>query len=148
LNSASLRSYTVGFVRLTRVAERVSPAVWLTAVALVVLHLAGLGHLVFARHGICPEHGEMIELGAAASHPELAVLPGGSGALSREDSTAAEHAHCPVFYGRRDAIAPAAPVVRVLALHPPPVDLATPSVWPPDFSGRLGVAPKQSPPAA
>jgi hypothetical protein len=53
-----------------------------------------------------------------------------------------------VLYGRRDVLAAAPPVVRVLALYPPASNVDTPSIWPPDFSGRLVVAPKHSPPAA
>jgi hypothetical protein len=129
-------------------ARRLSRTVLLTALVLVTLHVAQLGHLLFARHGICPEHGEMIELGAVGHAEAVAQAPGPSDALSEDASSAAEHVHCPVLYGRRDVLAAAPPVVRVLALYPPPSDLDTPSIWPPDFSGRLELAPKHSPPAA
>jgi len=125
-----------------------SRTVLLTALALVTLHLAQLGHLLFARHGICPEHGEMIELGPAEHAKAVAHAPGLSGRPSEEEPGGLEHVHCPVLYGRREVLAPAPPVVRVLALHPPPSDVDTPAIWPPDFSGRLEVAPKHSPPAA
>jgi hypothetical protein len=120
-------------------------AVILTALALVALHAAQLGHLVLGRHGICPEHGEIIELSPAAQtavpHP-----PAGASAVVDGQSEAVEHTHCPVFYGRRDTLAASPYVVRVLALHPPPADLKTPEVWSSDDSGRIELAPKQSPP--
>jgi hypothetical protein len=135
-------------MRAASAAQRAPKAVLLTALALLVLHLAQLGHLVLGKHGICAEHGEMIELGTPVADPGpiFASAPGEGLVADRAQPT--EHAHCPVLYGRRDTIVPEAPVVRVLALHPPPSSIATPVFWPPDFSGRLGVAPKQSPPAA
>jgi hypothetical protein len=135
-------------MRASSAARRLSRAVLLTALALVTLHLIQLGHLLFARHGVCPEHGEMIEIGEAGQAGSIAHAPSPPGGLIEEASSAGEHVHCPVLYGRRDVLAPARPVVRVLALHPPPSDVDTPAIWPPDFSGRLELAPKQSPPAA
>ena len=135
-------------MRLKRAAHRVSPAVLLTALALLVLHVAQLGHLVLLRHGICAEHGEMIELGTPAPDPGPTAAPGPGDELVRDRAQPSEHAHCPVLYGRRDAIVPGPTVVRILALLPAPANIATPVVWPPDFSDRLGVAPKPSPPAA
>ncbi len=135
-------------MRAASATQRAPKAVLLTALVLLVLHLVQLGHLVLGRHGICPEHGEMIELGAPASEPWTADSPGPGDALVTDGAQPADHAHCPVLYGRRDAIVRTGPVVRILALHPLPSSVATPIVWPPDFSGRLGVAPKQSPPAA
>jgi hypothetical protein len=135
-------------MRAASAAQRAPKAVLLTALVLVGLHLAQLGHLVLGHHGICPEHGEMIELGASAPDLGPTGSPAPGPGLVTDRAQPSEHAHCPVLYGRRDAIAPAPPVVRVLALHPAPSSLATPAIWPPDFSGRLGVAPKQSPPAA
>jgi len=128
--------------------RRLSRTVLLTALALVTLHFAQLGHLLFARHGICPEHGEMIELGAAENARAIALAPGFSERRGEDGTSEFEHVHCPVLYGRRDVLASAPPVVRVLALHPPPPDVDTPAIWPPDFSERLQVAPKHSPPAA
>ena len=119
--------------------------VLLTALALVALHAAQLGHLVVGRHGICPEHGEIIELSPAAQ-PAVALPPAGESAVVDGQSEAVDHVHCPVFYGRRDTLAASPPVVRVLALHPPPADFRTPEVWPSDDSGRIDLAPKQSPP--
>jgi len=133
-------------MRASSAGRRLSRTVLLTALALVTLHIAQLGHLLFAQHGICPEHGEMIELGAAGHADTVAHAPGRADGLSEESSSAGEHVHCPVLYGRRDALAAAPPVVRVLALYPPPSDVDTPAIWPPDFSGRLEVAPKHSPP--
>ena len=135
-------------MRASSASRRLSRTVLLTALVLVSLHFAQLGHLLVARHGICPEHGEMIELGAADHAEAVAHAPGLSDALSEGASSSSEHVHCPVLYGRRDVLAPVPPVVRVLALHPPASDVDTPAIWPPDFSGRLEVAPKQSPPAA
>jgi hypothetical protein len=135
-------------MRATRAAPRAPKTVLLTALALLALHLGQLGHLVVARHGICPEHGEMIELGPPAPETGPTGSPERGHGLVADRAELSEHAHCPVLYGRRDAILPAPPVVRVLTLHPAPSSLATPAIWPPDFSGRICVAPKQSPPAA
>src|ERR1700751_6100479 len=102
-------------MRAASAAQRVPKAVLLTALALLVLHLAQLGHLVLVRHGICAEHGEMIELGTPVADPgPIAASSPGSG-LVADRAQPSEHAHCPVLYGRRDTIIPGAPVVRILA---------------------------------
>jgi hypothetical protein len=131
----------------------VSRLVVTTALALVLVQVAGVGHLLFGRHGVCPEHGELIELGSDRSDP-LAELedvpraaPQGSAFLTSVDAIA-EHVHCPVFYGRRDATPVSPPVVRALADVAAPLDQAAPLLTPPDSSGRIDVAPKQSPPTA
>jgi hypothetical protein len=127
----------------------VSRVVLSTAVALVLLQLAGVGHLAFGRHGICAEHGELIELDAVPATAEPAVRSGfeGQAQLLLASVGTAEHVHCPVLFGRRDQAPAPAALQRVLSSVEAPADAVAPLFQPRDLPGRIRLAPKQSPPA-
>src|SRR5215472_17931191 len=78
---------------------------WLSlcAAALVLLQVGGLVHLAAAPHGICWEHGVVVELDgapAAVSSAEAPVgLSRGALPLIRSD----EHPHCPALLLLRQA---------------------------------------------
>jgi hypothetical protein len=129
----------------------VSRVVLSTAVALVLLQLIGVGHLAFGRHGICAEHGELIELDFVAPLPAPAPAPSGVDDRAQLVANSAgnlEHVHCPVLFGRRDATPVQAAVVRALSSVAAPGDATVPLFQPRDLPGRIRLAPKQSPPAA
>jgi len=131
-------------------ARGVSRVVLSTAVALVLLQLVGVGHLAFGRHGICAEHGELIELDSA---PVVAPEPMPAGLDDRAQLLAssagiAEHVHCPVLFGRRDQAPAPAALLRALSSVEAPADAVAPLFQPRDLPGRIRLAPKQSPPAA
>jgi len=120
----------------------------LWAAALVLLQLGGMLHLAAARHGVCWEHGVVVDLDASPAQmdgPFAAVMPGlnrAVGPVVRSDG----HSHCPALWlmraARTEAPAESAGPVdgRVCAPSPPPEGVAV-------ADGRvLGLAPKHSPP--
>jgi hypothetical protein len=120
----------------------------LCSTVLVLVQLAGLAHLSFARHGVCWEHGVVVELDAASAGgavAEASSVPG----LDRTPALASRrdgHPDCPALWLHRQ-LTPAPAPELALAL-PVTVDGAVvresvpPSPW-----AVLQRAPKQSPPA-
>lgn len=117
----------------------------LCATALVLFQLGGLVHLAAAPHGVCWEHGVVVELEApspAAASPAAPVgLARASSAAIRSD----QHPHCPALWVLRQVLESdgSATVVasgphRCVVTAPEPV--APPDGW------ALRRAPKQSPP--
>lgn len=123
------------------------PGLRLTGALLVLVQLAGVAHLSFARHGVCWEHGVVVELAATdAAGPvaEAQAVPGLDGApagLGRTDG----HPHCPALWLHRQIRPSRAPALTVAS--PVAVDRAAvlDSVPPPRWA-VLQRAPKQSPP--
>lgn len=121
---------------------------WLTlcAAALALLQLGGLVHLAAAPHGICWEHGAVVELETApAAVRAVADLEGLSRAgvpLLRNE----QHPHCPAVWVLRQARLERSGTAVVLGCsdRPAPIvireDVPRPSGW------ALHRAPKQSPP--
>jgi hypothetical protein len=118
----------------------------LAAALLVLVQLVGLAHLAFARHGVCWEHGVVVELEgapeAAAAEPNAAPGLGLNATVGvRSDA----HPHCPALWLHRQ-LGPSRPAQPVLVASTPierPVlgHRAVPARW-----AALARAPKQSPP--
>ncbi len=83
--------------------------------SLVVLgHVSGSAHLLFSRHAICPEHGEIIHLDEEISSatPVAAVAKSSAASLaSSADVRSAEysHDHCLVASYRRERVTLSSP---------------------------------------
>jgi hypothetical protein len=114
---------------------------------LVLVQLAGLAHLAFARHGVCWEHGVVVELDGVAAASTVAEPSAGPG-LDRAPRLGGQsdgHPHCPALWlhrqlspGRAPELAVATPVtVDRTVRH----DSIPPLRW-----AVLHRAPKQSPP--
>jgi hypothetical protein len=121
----------------------------LCAAALVLFQLGAILHLAVAPHGVCWEHGVVVDLeSASAGHEGLA--PATRPGLDRPPGRAVRsdaHPHCPALWvlreARPDITVTTAPVAHAEAgpPAPAPVPLAAPRGW------ALHCAPKQSPPA-
>ena len=120
----------------------------LWAAALVLLQLGGMLHLAAARHGVCWEHGVVVDLDASPVQADAlspAVAPGVNRA-SGPVVFSGGHSHCSALWvlrpARAETRADGAGLVAGLAWVPssPPEDVAV-------ADGRvLGLAPKHSPP--
>ena len=123
------------------------PGFRLIGALLVLVQLAGLAHLSFARHGVCWEHGVVVELGdtgAAGPVAQPSAVPGLARtalAVGRSD----EHPHCPALWLHRQVGPARAPALTLAA--PVAIDrtVVRDSVPPPRWA-VLHRAPKQSPP--
>ena len=119
----------------------------LAASLLVLVQLAGVAHLAFARHGVCWEHGVVVELDAVPSSPaaaEPSAIPG----LDRsvlQIGRSEGHPHCPALWLHRQLGPTRAPELALA--RPLVVDavVVRDSVPPPRWAVLLR-APKQSPP--
>lgn len=119
----------------------------LCAAALVLIQLGAMTHLAAAPHGVCWEHGVMVELDGApvtAHGLALAVPPGANDALGRvvrSDS----HPHCPALWVTRAAraevqVSSGTELARGEPTRVAPASVAAPADW------ALRNAPKHSPP--
>jgi hypothetical protein len=121
---------------------------WLSlcAAALVLLQLGGLVHLAAAPHGICWEHGVVVELDNAPAGVSSAGAPVGLSRGTQPLVRADEHPHCAALLLLRQARleSPSAGPVLASSHHPLVVvvanDVPSPAGW------ALRRAPKQSPP--
>ena len=121
---------------------------WLSlcAAALVLLQLGGLVHLAVAPHGICWEHGVVVELDTAQAGVSSAGAPVGVSRASLPLVRSDEHPHCPALLLLRQARlqSPSTAPVPASSHHPLVVvgadDVPAPAGW------ALHRAPKQSPP--
>ena len=122
------------------------PWVLLCAAALVLFQLGGLAHLAAAPHGVCWEHGVLVELEGASAHPESLAVPALPGVGRAVAVRADGHLHCPAQWVRREARPEVGVSPRVFAASSPllraraPGPIAAPSGW------VLRRAPKHSPP--
>jgi hypothetical protein len=121
---------------------------WLSlcAAALVLLQLGGLVHLAAAPHGICWEHGVVVELDNAPAGVSSAGAPAGLSRGSLPLVRSDEHPHCPALLLLRQARleSPGAAPVLTSSRHPQVVVIA--NDVPPPAGWALRRAPKQSPP--
>jgi len=121
---------------------------WLSlcAAALVLLQLGGTLHLAVAPHGICWEHGVVVDLDATPRGGESVAVPLGiakaSGSLARSD----QHPHCPALWVFRQARLGSSSSTPVLASADHPAVIAGPQDVSPPAGWALHRAPKQSPP--
>jgi hypothetical protein len=122
------------------------PGLRLAAALLVLVQLVGLAHLAFARHGVCWEHGVVVELEgtAPAADPDPTAAPG-LGRNASDGIRSDVHPHCPALWLHRQ-LGPSRPAQPVLVASTPierPVlgHRAVPARW-----AALARAPKQSPP--
>ena len=115
---------------------------------LVLVQLAGLAHLAFARHGVCWEHGVVVELDGApvaGAVAESSAAPGLDRARllsGRSDG----HPHCPALWLHRQLSPRSAPELAVASPVAADRTVCRDSVPPPRWA-VLQRAPKQSPPA-
>lgn len=121
---------------------------WLSlcAAALVLVQLGGMAHLAAAPHGICWEHGVVVELETAPAGAVATPAPEG---LSRAEVPllrSGQHFHCPAVWVLRQGRLESSGSAHVLACSDHPVlvlvgdDVPRPAGW------ALRRAPKQSPP--
>ena len=124
-----------------------------TSVILLAVHLLTLGHLLFVRHAICPEHGEAIHSDPPSE--DRATPPShegaGAGAALASGAPTAEHAHdhCLARASTRERFA----LLPTQDVMPVPPLLAVPLLSPVGVGTEPAVAvlllaPKNSPPAA
>lgn len=122
---------------------------WSCAAVLVLLQLGGTVHLAAAPHGVCWEHGVVVDVDSAPpAQLDTVAAPARTGVerapvlVVRSDA----HPHCPALWVLRAARvelgAPAAPVGGAIedACIAAPEPVAAPVGW------ALRRAPKQSPP--
>ena len=118
----------------------------LCAAALVFLQLAGMVHLAAAPHGVCWEHGVVVELDLRPGAGDPVAAPEGLAQarvlLVRSD----QHPHCPALWVLRQARLekPSTAAVLACAQSRPPLALPEPLAAPTGWALRR--APKQSPP--
>ena len=130
-----------------RRAPTLRPPLKAISALLVLVQLAGLAHLAFARHGVCWEHGVVVELDGAAGASAVAEPSAGPGLdrASRLSGQSDGHPHCAALWLYRQLSPARAPE---LAVPSPVTDDRTVcrySVPPPRWA-VLQRAPKQSPP--
>jgi len=121
---------------------------WLSlcAAALVLLQLGGVIHLASAPHGVCWEHGVVVELDTASAGVTTSNGPEGLARAPVPLVRSSQHPHCPALWVFRQARLESSSSTPVLA----PIDHAAvvaiqldvhlPAAW------ALHRAPKQSPP--
>ncbi len=120
----------------------------LCAAAVVLLQLTGMLHLASAPHGLCPEHGVLVDLEAGAPRVDAAPGPALPG-LERAPLAAIRadaHPHCSALWvmraARTEVPLPGVAVVSEDEVFRPRAPVAVPA---PDAS-VLRLAPKHSPP--
>ena len=121
---------------------------WLSfwAGAVVLLQLGGILHLAAAPHGVCWEHGVVVELDAA---PVGAESAGAREGLTRATSPfvrSSEHPHCPALWVRSQARLEVTTTAVVVQSPQHAAAVASPQQLPSPAGWALRQAPKQSPP--
>jgi hypothetical protein len=127
--------------------RRTSPR-WLSlcAAALALLQLGGFLHLATAPHGVCWEHGVVVDLEAATSGGESAAVPEGLARAVVPLVRPGEHPHCPALWVQRPARLEVATTSVVVGSPQHRAVVAAPEQLPPPAGWALRHAPKQSPP--
>jgi hypothetical protein len=120
----------------------------LCAAALVLIQLGAMAHLAAAPHGVCWEHGVVVELDGAPARTQALPMPAGPGVdrapgrTVRSDS----HPHCPALWVTRAAraevqISPGTELARGV-----PTRVHAPESVAVAADSTLRNAPKHSPP--
>jgi len=121
---------------------------WLSlcAAALVLLQLGGMLHLAAAPHGICWEHGVVVELETAPAGVSSVAAPEGvsRGVVPLVQSD--QHPHCPAVWVLRQARLERPSAALVVECPQRATMSAEPDQVPPPSGWALHRAPKQSPP--
>jgi len=118
----------------------------LCAAALVLFQLGGMLHLAAAPHGICWEHGVVVDLDGAPAGVGAVAAPEGlsRGALPLVRSD--QHPHCPAVWVLRQARLERPSAAPVVETPQRATVSAEPDQVPPPTGWALHRAPKQSPP--
>ncbi len=120
----------------------------LCAATLVLIQLGAMAHLAAAPHGVCWEHGVVVDLDGApvtAHALALAVAPGVDPAPGRA-VRADPHPHCPALWVRRAARAEVQLSPGTGLARGEPARAGAPESVAARASCALRNAPKQSPP--
>jgi len=118
----------------------------LWAAVLVVFQLGGILHLATAPHGVCWEHGVVVELEAATSFGESAAVAAGIARAAAPHVRSSEHPHCPALWAFRQARLEVTSTAVVVPSQQHGDAFAVPEQLPPPTGWALRQAPKQSPP--
>ena len=118
----------------------------LCAAALALLQLASLVHLAAAPHGICWEHGVVVELDAPPAAARTVAPAEGLSRASAPLLRSEQHPHCPALWVLRQARLERSGAQAVLACSEHPVPVVVGDDVPPPAGWALYSAPKQSPP--
>lgn len=123
----------------------------LLAVVALAGQLASFAHLVLVRHVTCAEHGEMIEIGSAATSVAVTTPREAAPAMRAATSPAAahDHEHCLISPMRRDRLAATASVWQEAARvdADDAIGVTHDRAVPPPIAAII-LAPKSSPPIA
>jgi hypothetical protein len=119
----------------------------LGAVLLVLAQLGGVVHLATAPHGVCWEHGVVVDLDAAQRGGESVAAPVGLSPAAAPAVRSDQHPHCPALWVTRQArieVSGSTPVVgsgpHLAVLDATGQVISAPDGW------ALRCAPKHSPP--
>jgi len=121
---------------------------------LLLSHAFGLLHPSLVRHGLCPEHGELIELDdrpeSRVAAPGVVTVPEQAAASIQSAPPAAthgiDHQHCNVAARPANALAVGSPGSAILLASGLAAGNPRPLATPPGSLAPLRVAPKSSPP--
>jgi hypothetical protein len=121
---------------------------WLSlcAAALTILQLGGLVHLAAAPHGVCWEHGVVVELDTAPVGAESVAAREGLTRATSPFVRSSEHPHCPALWVRSQARLEVTSTAVVVQSPQHGVAFVAPEKLPPPARWALLQAPKQSPP--
>jgi hypothetical protein len=119
----------------------------LCAALLTLVQLAGVVHLAAAPHGVCWEHGVVVDLDAASRGGEPVAAPVGLSPATGPHIRSDQHPHCPALWVLRQARleVPGSAPVGGSSPHLPVAGAPGQLVSPPD-GWALRCAPKHSPP--
>src|SRR6516162_10018927 len=128
-------------------AQRTSPR-WLSlcAAVLALFQLGGVVHLAAAPHGICWEHGVVVELHTAPAVVRALAAPAGLSRAVVPQVRSDQHFHCPAVWVLRQARLESSSSASVLACSDHPVAVVVGEDVPRPTGWALHRAPKQSPP--
>jgi hypothetical protein len=121
---------------------------WLSlgATALVLLQLGGMLHLATAPHGVCWEHGVVVDLDASGGGGDSVAPPEGLASAKAPVVRSDQHPHCPALWVLRQARLGVATTAPILASTRHDAVVSAPEPVPSPRGWTLRRAPKQSPP--
>ena len=115
----------------------------LCAAALAVFQLGGIVHLAAAPHGVCWEHGVVVELETAPSSSQSAAGHEGLARAAAPFVRSGEHPHCPALWVQRPARLEVTSTPVVVPSPQQGAPVAVPEQLPPPAGWALRQAPKQ-----